>query len=385
MNALDGQPASRRTVLRAGLSALACSALALAGCGSQAAPGAGPSGNSSSSPQSWDGLVAAAKREGKVVVHGPPDPAARQDLPARFKDRFGIDVEYDGGNSAEFVSRLQSERLANQYNVDVMITGADPAHPVLLSSGWLDAIKPALLLPEVTDGSKWKTGQPWFRDPDGQYLLQLFNSVQPTLTINTGIVQPGDIPAADSLLDTKWKGKIAAFDPSAAGIGLAIASALYVAKGEDFCSKLYLGQSVVLTRDYAQGADWLAHGAYPVGLAVAQNYLGPYKKGGVTFATLDLPDAANAVGGGFGVVSLMNHAPHPNAARVFVNWIASQEGVTVYSKDEGQVPVRTDVDATWVDASLVPKPGIHYLDTYDHDFVVNQRTKIGDFFRKLLK
>ncbi len=388
------QQLSRRQVLRASLATAAWSALVLAGCGSAAAP-AGPRVSSAApetpaakagdSGQSWDALLAAAKVEGKVVVHGPPDPNARKELPARFKERFGIEMEYIGGNSAEFVSRLGAERAAGQYTVDAMLTGADPAHPVLLTSGWLDAVKPALLLPEVTDGKNWKAGKPWFRDPEGQYLLHLFNSVQSAVTINTAMVRPENIPTADSLLDGRWKGKIAAFDPSTPGIGLAIASALYVAKGADYCAKLYQGQNVALTRDYTQGADWLAHGTYPIGLGVGQNYLEPFKSAGLTFAALDLPDAPNAIGGGFGVVSLMNHASHPNAARVFVNWIASKEGVTVYSKAEGQVPARSDVEPTWLDASQIPKPGIHYLDTYDHDFVVNQRTKISEFFARLLK
>src|SRR5918911_1626869 len=47
----------------------------------------------------WNALVQAARREGKVVVKGPPTGAVRTALPAAFKERFGVDVEYIGGPS----------------------------------------------------------------------------------------------------------------------------------------------------------------------------------------------------------------------------------------------------------------------------------------------
>jgi hypothetical protein len=60
----------------------------------------------------WNALVAGAKKEGKVVVAGFPNPELRKDIPARFKQRFGIPVEYIGANSNETVARLRSERRA---------------------------------------------------------------------------------------------------------------------------------------------------------------------------------------------------------------------------------------------------------------------------------
>ncbi|HLY67668.1 MAG TPA: hypothetical protein VKU60_19170, partial [Chloroflexota bacterium] len=75
-------------------------------------------------PKSWDEMLAAAKTEGKVVVTSAPDPATRQKLPAAFKDRFGIDMEYLPGAS-EVTARLQGERAAGQYTVDAEMNGSD--------------------------------------------------------------------------------------------------------------------------------------------------------------------------------------------------------------------------------------------------------------------
>src|SRR5262245_13261716 len=87
----------RRTFLRAtlvgagGIIAGACQAPAAAPRGAPPAPSpTEPSGWQ----QRWDTLVAAARQEGSLVLHGPPTPETRQQLPAAFQQRFGIPVEY---------------------------------------------------------------------------------------------------------------------------------------------------------------------------------------------------------------------------------------------------------------------------------------------------
>src|SRR5712692_709333 len=232
--------------------------LILASCGGAApaqpspsapAEAAGPAASAASAGATWDTMLAAAKKEGKVIVNGAPDVATRQKLPAAFKQRFGIDVEYLP-EATSVTARMQGERAAGQSNVDVILNGSDSVYGTLWPNGWLDPIKPILMLPEAIDVSKWRTCQPWFCDPRGDTVLRLFNTVSHGITINTKIVPAEQIPNGDALLDPKWKGKIAAFDPSVNGTGLASGSALYVSKGKDWVTQLYKGQNVVFTRDY---------------------------------------------------------------------------------------------------------------------------------------
>src|SRR6266446_1232123 len=67
----------------------------------------------------WDSLVTAAQREGRLVVAGPAHPEVRQALPAAFKARFGINLEYIGGPASAAVAKLHAERLAGIYSLDV--------------------------------------------------------------------------------------------------------------------------------------------------------------------------------------------------------------------------------------------------------------------------
>jgi ABC-type glycerol-3-phosphate transport system substrate-binding protein len=98
-------------------------------------------------------------------------------------------------------------------------------------------------------------------------------------------------------------------------------------------------------------------------------------------ASRNLP---TALAGGYGIVSLWNQAPHPNAAKVFVNWIASKDGVSVYGAIDQSAPVRTDVDASaWVPQHLIPKPGKDYFDTFEYKYVMEKRQPIARFYAAL--
>src|SRR5215469_14352608 len=96
---------SRRQFLA---TAAAGGGLLLAACGSAATPG--PSNASAAAGSAigatWDELVANARKEGKVVVNGTPDPQTRDKLPAAFKAKFGIDMEFLGGNSSQLAARV---------------------------------------------------------------------------------------------------------------------------------------------------------------------------------------------------------------------------------------------------------------------------------------
>jgi iron(III) transport system substrate-binding protein len=363
-----------------GVAATACGTTTPAASPTQTAPAAGtPSGGSG-----WDELVAAARAEGKVVVSGPPDPGASTRIPEAFKQRFGIDVEYLAGNSSQLAARVQGERAAGQYTMDVSLSGSDTVYGTFLPNGWLEPLKPALVLPEVVDGSNWRTGEPWFRDPEKRMVMQIFNTAANFLTLNTQLVSPEEIPDANALLDPKWQGKIGAYDPGVNGAGIAIGSAIYVTKGKEYAIQLYLGQKVALSRDYAQVADWVAHGSYPITIGPPHQFLVQYYEAGIPLKEINVPDIPRTTAGGFGLVNLWNNAPHPNAAKVFANWIATREGVTVYGQLENGVPVRSDVEPTWVPADQVPLPGVTYFDTYDYTYVTTKRQEARDFYASIL-
>jgi iron(III) transport system substrate-binding protein len=334
----------------------------------------------------WNELLSRARREGKIVVAGWSDPNVRRELPARFTARFGIPVEYIGGRTGDHAARLRTERQAGLYTIDVVLGGIDSMATILHREKMLDPLKPSLILPEVTDPSKWRNGKLWFIDPEEIYILRLFNYVTGTIHINTQHVRPGDIRSVRDLIDPKWKGKISAHDPTVTGSGNTPAR-FYIQFGDEFVRRLYVDQKPVMSRDRRQMADWLARGTYPISLDASSDDVRRLQSEGFPVMTLyRLPDLAGMIAGSFGLAALMNRAPHPNGAKVFLNWLASKEGLEVYARAGGTVPARNDIDASsFVPEEEIPLPGANYFDTYDWQYTVMEREKARLRLKELLK
>lgn len=336
---------------------------------------------------SWDELVAAARKEGKVVVSGPPSQQLRQAMPAAFKERFGVTLEYLGGRGNDIAARLRTERRAGISTVDAILAGSQTMATILYRESMLDPLRPGLLLPEVTEGSHWKKGSLWFSDPDGQFILRLCNTLTSTLAINTHEVKPDELHSMHDLLDPRWKGKIAVQDPTLPGSGSNQAAQLYIEFGEEFFKRLYIDQKPIITRDTRQLTDWLVRGTYPVSFGAVDGEVEALRKEGWPVQPLySLSDWPGTTTAGFGQIAELDHAPHPNAAKLFVNWIASKEGSEILARALNVVPARNDIDeVSFLPGELIPRPGVTYFDTYDWQFTVTTKEKVRLRMKELLQ
>jgi iron(III) transport system substrate-binding protein len=335
---------------------------------------------------SWDDLVAAAQREGKVVVTGPAHPEVRKALPPAFKARFGVNLEYIGGPASATIARLHAERLAGIHSLDVTLAGIQTVATVFYREGLLDPIRPLLILPEVLDGSKWKRGSLWFMDPEQQYVLRLVSSELEQFSINTNQVKPADLRTARDLLDPKWRGRIATQDPTVPGTGSNHAAELYVRLGEAFAKTLYVDQKPAISRDERQLTDWLLRGIYPIVFGADNAGVEEMRKEGVPVLTVrSLPDLPGTVAVGNGLVARFKDAPHPNAAQLFINWLASREGLETYVRAVQWSPTRNDIDErSFLPADSIPMPGVDYFDSADWEFTVTTKEKARLRIKELL-
>ncbi|MEX0841666.1 MAG: extracellular solute-binding protein [Xanthobacteraceae bacterium] len=336
--------------------------------------------------KTWDETLAAAKKEGKVVIVGSPDPVMRREIIPKFTERFGIPVEFIAGSSSQLAGRIRTERSSGIYAVDVFMSGADTTINVLHPQKMIDPLKPLLILPEVTDGAKWKNGKPRFVDKEQKYILQLFSSVDTLIFINTDFVKPEEMRAAKDLLNPKWMGKIVTDDPNATGSGSGSAVHFYTQLGADFVKKLYVDQKPVISRDRRQTTDWLARGVYPICLTCRPDDVQQLNKEGYKLVGLyRFSDMLNRVKLSPFVLTVANKAPHPNAARVFVNWMAGKDAVEAYSRDNGVVSLRTDVDESFLNPGAIPQAGVQYPDGTDPDWIALGRVEAANKVRELLK
>lgn len=348
-------------------------------------PSAAPAAQSPNDA-AWTAMAEAAKSEGRVVVKGNPTQGVRMEMPIVFKERFGIEIDYIGSTSSEFAVQAEKERAAGVYSVDIILGGAAVMYPTIYGNGWLDPLAPILTHPSVVDTSKWPGGKLDFMDPEQQYVLRIANSITHSIYINTDYIKPDEIKSWNDLLKPIYRGKLATQDAEAQGGGHLIATTVYYKLGEEFFRKLYLDQKPISIRDGRQLADSLGRGVTPIALGVGEDEFARLKADGFPVEVVrSLPEIPPLTSAGFAMMGLMNNAPHPKAAKLFANWLASKEGMEFFGKAAQVVPVRLDADKSSFPQYLVPIPGTDYLDTYDYDFAMNQRLPLSNKVRELLR
>jgi iron(III) transport system substrate-binding protein len=328
-------------------------------------------------------LVKAAQQEGSLLLDGPPIDAVREALSRDFQARYGITVSYISSGSAKSAARVRAERTAERYLLDVFVSGSDTPTNSFLPSGWLAPISKALIDPEVTDPGKWRDGHLWYVDPD-RTILRVLAFVTPTMAINTKLVKPGEVTRYAQLLDKQWQGKFIVKDPAVTGSGASLISYFYLNFGPGFVEKLYKAQKPFISRDPRQSAQSLAQGNYGLWLGIDQNELDRFRKLSYPIEYIIPTDGPGILSGGWGFVCLMNKPPHPNAAKLFVNWLASREGQISFSKSTLSLSLRTDIDQSWADDVNVPKPDKTYIDTYEYKFVTHDRDTAFEKVQRLL-
>jgi iron(III) transport system substrate-binding protein len=328
-------------------------------------------------------LIAAAKGEGTVVVDGPPIDATREALTKGFEKAYGIPVAYISSGSSQSAARVRAERAAGKYLLDVLISGSDTPVMTFMPNGWLDRVEPILVAPDVIDRRKWKDGHLLFED-DQHTILRVLQFVTPELAINTKLVKPSEVRTWKSLLDPKWQGKMIAKDPSVSGAGASLTSYFYLTFGPDFVKKLYKDQKPTLSRDARQAAQWLAQGNYPILIGPDTTLVVQFQRLGYPVLPVFPTDGPAVLSGGYGLVSLINKAPHPSAAKLFINWLAGKEGQTVFCESILGVSLRNDITYTSIPDYMFPQNHQKYLDTYNYKFVTEQRDPALGKARELL-
>jgi iron(III) transport system substrate-binding protein len=284
--------------------------------------------------EEWARVVEAAKKEGQLSLYGGQE-ITHPDIIAAFNKEFPfIKVTSASGRAADMLSRIVAERRADKYLADLTASGPNGPRTLYLNK-MLDPISPAFILPEVTDTSKWYGGKHWYADPENKYIFMFEGTIVTTgLSINSKLVGPDEIKSYWDLLQPKWKGKLLGQDPRGAAL-LTPVLILYhrPAVGADFLRRFYTETDITLFRDRRQGTNWLATGKFPVCHLCRE--IDKAAKQGLPvedIAPAKLKEGGTIGGGGSSVLALINRAPHPNAAKLFINWYLSRAGQSVWQR-----------------------------------------------------
>jgi iron(III) transport system substrate-binding protein len=295
----------------------------------------------------WQALVAAANEEGEVYVHGGPGQSQREALTEGFKRAYpAIKVNYTGSPGRDAIPMITREREAGLYNWDVYVGGTPSILQTLKPAGAFAPMRPALMLPEVLDDAAWFGGlDGGWMDKEKIYSMAFALTMNPAVVVNWDFVSHEDLKTYADLLKPQFAGKIVWDDPRLPGQGSIAAQEILLNFGPEYLATLMAKQKIVYISNTRQNVEGVVRGQYPIGIATALDQVRPFVAQGLGGNISGFRgDAKILTGGpGYGTVSMMDRAPHPNAAKVYVNWLLSPAGQKEWTTKTGSNSRRLDV------------------------------------------
>jgi iron(III) transport system substrate-binding protein len=289
----------------------------------------------------WEKTVAAAKKEGRVNLY--IGRYGQAPLIAEFTKEFpDIKPVSVNGNGNQLALRILAEARAGKPIGDLYSGGANSSYTLLYRGRVLAPLPPALMLPEVVDESKWYSGRHIYTDPEGRYIFVFIASPGGgSISYNTHLVNPKEFKSYWDLLNPKWKGKIGSQPLTETGLGATLQFFYYHPEvGPEWVRKIYSTMDVTFG-DRHLIVDWLAK--EKLALCIGCRGLERAKTQGLPVAMFDEETwkEAQGISTGGGSLSLIKGDPHPNAAKVFINWFLSRRGQTALQSSNdlyGELP-----------------------------------------------
>lgn len=298
-------PTSRGSVPRAARTAMALlgATAALAGGGALAQTGA--------HVEQPAALLAAARAEGGLMIYSSSDENQSRTLLAAFEKRYGIKGRFVRFPTGPLMQRFSTEYDAKNVQADILSVSSplpyqrQPERFAKIDTG---------ALPNL---AHWPAGE-----IRGNHLVWTTEIV--ALSWNTEMLKPGEVPTKWSdLADPKWKGRFLLTNPTVADNYMGWLDAVERANGIDLLRQIAT-QDYKLTQSGASGAQMVAAGAHafnaPTFTAFSTKLI---QKG----APLKIQYMAGPKVVSPRSIAVVADAPHPNAARLFLNWLLSEEAM----------------------------------------------------------
>ena len=318
----------------------------------------------------WEKIVEGAKKEGELRLWGEQELTHTDIIAAFNKDFPFIKAVTVSGRVGDLMPRIIAERRAGKFLADIYSGGlGGRSFFDFHKAGVLDPLKPVLLLPEVVDGSKWLNGEHFYADGEKQFVFMYEGSVAGNgLHYNTGLVDLKEFKSYWDLLSPKWKGKLLLFERPGVGSPSVIRYYHNAQLGPDFVKRLFGEMDVTVSQDRRQSSDWLAAGRFPICIDCGDTDRA--KQQGLPvdeFPHANLKEANYEVStSGNSGIALINQAPNPNAAKVFINWFLSRAGQMVWQAtmngrvQEPSDSMRVDIPKDKVSAPAKREEGKKY-------------------------
>lgn len=284
-------------------------------------------------------LLEGARKEGAVLWYAGTNPMHKEILQA-FQERHPFlkaEAIYLGGPT--IAQRFYADKERGVEAADVFSSGLTEVYPDLRARSYLARIDN---LPH------WPAHPAWAKDPNGTYVF--FHAIKHVIIYNGTLVKTEDAPRGYAeLAEPRWKDKVALVDPETGGMGVYFArfAAQHKDLGFDWLEKIR-ANGALLTYQSGQLIETVASGRRPIGLGRDVEVVEAQRSG----APLKYVIANEGFSYQFTTASVNNRAPHPYAARLFVDWLMSEEAKGVMRRGGYGVPAgsrgKMEAEGAWI-------------------------------------
>ena len=319
----------------------------------------------------WEETLAKAQEEGSLsLALGSGNTREFRPLYKAFQDEFGITMILSGGSGRLAADRILAERGAGLYTVDIAQTGVSTAMGILVPSEVLAPVEPLLFRADVLDKSNWHGNKFWWGDPESKYIFVYSASHNtPGISINTDLIDPDEITSYWDLLEPKYKGMHISGDLGSAG-GSSNFHFLFGHPdlGPEFLTRYALETDLTMISDARVAASWMAEGTKAIGMHLGGVYadlVDGLEERGAPVASIShsMIEGTSVMISARDQLMALDNPPHPNAQKLFVNWMLSPAGqLWVQNIAFGGIDsLRTDIPKDMVPAGKRRQEGVDYI------------------------
>jgi iron(III) transport system substrate-binding protein len=265
-------------------------------------------------------LVAKAKGEGKAAFYA--NITSVEPVMEAFTKTYGVKADYMRLSTSKFVATVTTEHGAGKLMADVL----QAPMPIL------DILKGRGILASYT--SPEAAGYPeWARKDDR---IQIFGIEYVSLLYNKELVKPADVPKRyEDLADPKWKGKLVMADPSshATTISWLVGLKEHIFKAEEPWQKFLNGLAAnkpMFVASFGPTPAPVESGEKLLAISMPK-YILTKAPAPLDWARVEQPLMGTPRG-----IAITAGAPHPNAARLFMDYWLSQPSMKILAEQVGE-------------------------------------------------
>ena len=293
---------------------------------------------------------AAAQKEGRLVVYSSTDSSSAEPLLADFKSQYpSIQVEYNDLNSTELYNRFVSEVAAGAGSGDFLWSSSMDLQMKLANDGYA-ADYPS---PEVDQLPPWAV---WKGEAYG-------TTYEPIVFVyNKRLLKPEEVPQTHAELakllrahKDRFKGKLTAYDPERSGVGfLFLTQDARIDPAFDEAARAYGSVGIKLYTSVGAMLERIQSGEHLLGFNIFASYATARQKKDPSLGVVFPKDYTLVMSR---IALVPKAAKHPNAARVFLDYLLSARGQEIVAHQAGLGSIRNDVHGEGTAASLTASMG----------------------------